>query len=737
MAFNVNHGLVIREFESVAPNGEVLNASGGPANLGFCRKDAPSAAPRSVSAGRSWEAGDGTVFRYAVVDDEYIRIDKVSGSSKRVSFPASLDGLPVLALGPEVLAEDDAVEVIECSPELREIGSCAFRLCPNLRSVALPQSMEAYSASWLQHCDRLEELVLPGGLKRLTRAVFDHPNLKRLALGPALEEVEPGACEKSTLERIELDAGNPFLESDGTALYRKADGCLLALARPVERYEVRSGCFAIGRKAAKGQKSLKAVVLPASLETIGGYAFAHSGLESVELPPSLRNLEERCFFHCEDLACARLNEGLESIGDAAFAESGLESLRIPATTDAIGSSIFENSRVRPSGPRSTFEVDPDSPHFLTDGEGGLYRRGGDGLHFVQLVDPAARIYAVIEGTVAVDPYAFAFHGAIEEVSLPEGVASIGDSAFRICGRLGRVSLPDSLRSIGKEAFLDTVLESLELPAALEHIGADALVTAGAHHAAEPHTLGSLVVHPGNPRFYMESGILCQRGEFGDRALMFDDATPDVVMPAAVESVASYAFNNARNIRSLVLGPRLKTIAACGFTAWSIIENLDITLAQPEEGRTHFTLRFPAIERTRHEIAISLGGSSWVNVPEIYFHYDNCIGTGRDYGSGEGMAPHDQAVRIIERLQDPVFLTPVNRALLERVLRLHFPEICRDIARCDDRAAFSDLADLGFLDAQNIEEAILAVQPLQDAAMTGFLLEMKRVRFARDAFDFDL
>lgn len=737
MAFNVNHGLVIREFEPVSPNGEVLSVQGRPANLGFCRWEAASLAPKHVSSSRSYEADDGTVFRYVSVNDEYIRIDKAETSVAVVAFPPSIEGLPVLALGPEVLAENETVEAIECPPNLREIGSCAFRLCTGLRRIVLPAAMDSYSASWLQHCDRLEELVLPGGLSKLTRAVFDHPALRILVLGPAVAEVEPGACEKTTLDCLQLDPSNPFIETDGVALYRKQDGCLLALARPVERYEVRSGCPSVARKAAKGHRRLKSVVFPDSLEAIEPYAFAHCGLESVSFPSSLKRLGERSFFHCEALVSADLNEGLGSIGDAVFAESGLRSLRIPSSVDSIGSSVFENSAVAARGPEATFEVSPASPYFLFDGEGGLYRRQGDGLHFVQLVDPEVARYEVIDGTVAIDPYSFAFHRSIEEVVLPEGVAVIGDSAFRICGRLRSVVLPSSLRSIGKEAFLDTVLESLALPAALEEMGADALVTAGAHHGAEPRTLRSLAVHGDNPCFYVESGILCQRGEYGDRALAFDDATADVVMPEAVESIAPYVFSNAENIRSLVLGPRLKTIAACGFTTWSIIEELDITLAQPEEGRTRFVLRFPAIERTRHELAISLGGSSWVNVPEIYRHYDNCIGNGRDYGSGEGMSPHDQVVRIIERLRDPVFLTPVSRSLLERVVRLNFPEICRDIARCDDRSAFTDLADLGFLDAGNIEEAILAVQPLQDAAMTGFLLELKRLRFAGAAFDFDL
>ena len=42
-----------------------------------------------------------------------------------------------------------------------------------------------------------------------------------------------------------------------------------------------------------------------------------------------------------------------------------------------------------------------------------------------------------------------------------------------------------------------------------------------------------------------------------------------------------------------------------------------------------------------------------------------------------------------------------------------------------------------LTAENLERVGEAVGTLQDAAMTGYLLEMKRVRFSQRTFDFDL
>lgn len=739
MAFNVNHGLIMRGFETVLPNGDVFYAPlvPTPGKTGAAAVESIDLAPKRTSSLRSFTASDGTRYDYVVVNDEYVSIESCQSVSAVLEFPERIEDLAVLALGPEVCAENEQVERIIVPDSVRRIGACAFRLCPNLRFIRFPALLQDYSASWVQHCNALEAMVLPGQLEVLSRAVFDHPSLRALGLGAAVREVEPGACEKADLAELSIDPANPHLITDGAAIYSSDGKELKALVRPVETYEVLDGCTVIGKKAAKGRQSLCAVRLPSTLERIFPYAFAHSGLEAVELPKGLESIGERAFFHCSELREVILNEGLIRIDDAAFAESSLEGLIIPASLEHLGTSVTLKTAVTYEGPQATYGISEASPHLFYDGHGGVYRRGEDGIHFIQLVDSQRKAYEVFAGTKVIDAYSFAFHDFIESVVLPEGVERIEPSAFRVCRRLKSVELPESLVFIGKEAFIDTVLESLRIPTSLETVDEDALVTAGAHHSGEPFSLHHLEVSPENEHFYCESGILCKRGEYGDRALLFDDATPVVRIPDGVSSIAPYAFNNARSIRQIFIGPNLKTIAVCGLTTWSMIERIDITLPEPEEGRTHFVIEFPATDKALHEISISLGGSSWVNVPEIYRHYDNCLASAHDYHNNEGVSPYEQATRILKRLDDPIFLTPVNRSMAERVMRLNLLEICVDIARHDDRRAFLGLVDHGFLDAANIEEVIMAIRPLQDAAMTGYLLELKRERFSQRTYDFEL
>ena len=693
-----------------------------------------------ASTPRSFTDDEGMTWTYVVLDESFVRIDRCKREIAHVSIPAQVEGLPVRAIGPDLFHESEVVTEVTCPDAIESIGACAFRCLVNLRRVVFPASVSNYSASWLQQCDAIEEVVLPGSLDTITSVVFDNASLRRLRIGRSVMAVKPGACEKTQLEELVVDEANPFIFTDGDAIYTHDGTQLIALARPVASYEVREGCVSIAKKACMGIQTLTEVKLPESLQVVGEFAFAHTNVRSVEIPSSVGDIQAKAFYFCGNLEEVRLNQGLRSIGDSAFAESGLKALSIPASIERIGSFITTNTNVVHSGEGATFEISPDSPSLFFDGQGGLYRREDDGIHFIQLIDRELTDYRVFAGTVCIDERAFAFHEAIERVFLPEGVKEIRASAFRVCSRLRRVDIPESLVSIGKEAFLDTNLEAVFLPAGFEELSEDAFITAGAHRFGEPPTLRDIVVHEDNPRYYVESGLLCRRGAegAGDRGIVFNDDVADVVIPDAVTSIAPFAFNNARNIATISIGPNLKTIGTSGLSTWCYITDIHLEVAEPIEGRSVFDVRFPDTPHTAHEISISLGGSAWVNVPDIFRHYDNCLAHAHDYNTQDSATSAYEQVRLImARLKDPLMLVPVNRSVFERLVREHLIDICIDVARHDDRSVVDDLCDFGFLNRDNLEEVIVAVGRLQDAAMSGYLLELKRRRFGRAAFDFDL
>ena len=201
---------------------------------------------------------------------------------------------------------------------------------------------------------------------------------------------------------------------------------------------------------------------------------------------------------------------------------------------------------------------------------------------------------------------------------------------------------------------------------------------------------------------------------------------------------------ARPVEAYVIAGGCKRIARKAFSGFGGLKHLYLPDGLEEIGA--FAFANSGIEElvcpgSVHGFLLALSGNAgYLHLPDIMAQYDSCIAAARDYHvprSSDNASAYEQVQLIIDRLRDSVLLTQANRQRYHTVLSANIEEICVDIARHDDRRAISALADLGFLNADNLEGVITAVAKLQDAAMTGYLLEMKRLRFGCASIDFDL
>lgn len=682
----------------------------------------------------------GTEWAYIVVDGSFARVCGCETECETLAVPGELEGYPVLELDAEALSGLESPREIVCADVIERIGPYAFRRCPNLRRLVLPAETGDFSSSWIASCPSMEELVLPGKLEAISADVLACPTLRVLEIGAGTCAVKPGAFVKSQLEGIRIDSRNERLSTDGVCVYT-ADGAeLIAMACRSAVYAVVPGCRRIGEKAFTGAAELKQVALPEGVEEIGPLAFARSGVESLECPKTVIEIGEKAFLRCRTLRDVRLNEGLRSLGDDAFAGSSLETLRIPASVARLGSSVAERTNVQHSGAGATFCIDARNAAYFVDECGCLYVRRGDEVRLAQMLEPHVSEYSVRAEAVAIEEGAFAYHESIETVRLPEGLKSIGDDAFRFCRKLREVAMSSTIESIGADAFFDTAIESMSIPDGLCDIGPRAFITDGAHHEGPPPSLRAIHVGQGNPRFFMHDGMLCRRTASGVSVVVFTNACARISFPETVVAVEDYAFNNAFGIEELSLDANLQSIGACGLSVECAIKTVRIDVAEPVEGRSTFLLRFPNTPRSVHGFLLALGAFGQLYLPDIMAQYDNCIASARDYYSsaeGDNASAYEQVKLITERLRDSVLLTAANRKRYLTLISQHIEEICVDIARHDDREALGELADLGLLNAGNINGVIDAVNCLHDASTTGYLLEMKRLRFGCGVADYDI
>lgn len=172
--------------------------------------------------------------------------------------------------------------------------------------------------------------------------------------------------------------------------------------------------------------------VPAGVTKIGNYAFANSGVESV----NLQNVTE--------------------IGDYAFADSKLSSVTIPSSVVSIGEGAFAGSALASVQINANLTEIPAYAFFNTK------------LQTVTL--PATVTY--------VGNYALARNAELTEFNFaPADKATLGSFVFSGCTALNSIQLNGNIGSIGDRTFMGcTALVSVKLPSLVDIYGTDGSLT---------------------------------------------------------------------------------------------------------------------------------------------------------------------------------------------------------------------------------------------------------------------
>ena len=101
---------------------------------------------------------------------------------------------------------------------------------------------------------------------------------------------------------------------------------------------------------------LEEVIFPRLLRGIGEYAFAFSGVKTLDLPKALFEIHDYAFTHCLNLREIRFNEDIQLIGKSAFETcSSVEEITLPSSLKSIGSKAFQGcSKLRRLAFRGSF-----------------------------------------------------------------------------------------------------------------------------------------------------------------------------------------------------------------------------------------------------------------------------------------------------------------------------------------------------------------------------------------------
>lgn len=294
-------------------------------------------------------------------------------------------------------------------------------------------------------------------------------------------------------------------------------------------------------------------------------------LETVELPDSVKWIDDRVFRNCTALTSVTLSAGLRNIGASAFEGTCLTSLTLPAGLTKIGASAFARcdqlESIAVAAGNAAFKA-VDGVVFSADGKTlVLYPSGRRGA------------YTVPAGTETIGDSAFSGARGLTELTLPAGLREIGRSAFDGCDGLREIAFPEGAagpETIGDDAFSGcTALKDLTLPEGLKTLGSGAFVDCRSLTSVTfPSSLKSIGDSAFSGCYGLTEAALPEGLEtVGESAFRFCSHLKKAVLPGSLASLGANTFQDCHNLTDLTLGEGISRIENRAFDRCSRIQRL--------------------------------------------------------------------------------------------------------------------------------------------------------------------
>ena len=268
---------------------------------------------------------DMTVMGDWLIESGYLR--KYYGNDTHVVIPNT-----VLNIQPEAFMACETLEIVEIPNTVSVIAGGAFFDCINLKEISIPDSVTTIIFNAFQGCSSLKKVVLPKELKNIAISAFmDCTSLTEIKLPEGITAIESNAFDNcSALTNINLPNR---LEIIGSAAF---GGCssLKSIILP-------NSVNSIGMSAFYGCSSLESVIIPDSVMNIPNNLFFDcTSLKSVVLPKGVTKISSGMFWGCTSLTEYTILDGVTSIESLAFDASGITTVSIPDSVKEIGDLAF-------------------------------------------------------------------------------------------------------------------------------------------------------------------------------------------------------------------------------------------------------------------------------------------------------------------------------------------------------------------------------------------------------------
>ncbi len=274
---------------------------------------------------------------------------------------------------------------------INSLGQQAFGNCGNLAGITIPGSVTGIGNGAFENCAGLASLVLSNGVAAIGQQAFNGcASLTNVVIPASITNIGDTAFGYCTsLTNITVDSQNTVYSSSGGVLFDYSGKTLIQYPAGVAE---------------------TAYTIPASVTTIGDYAFFYSLIENVTIDSSVTNIEQGAFDYCVNLAGITIPAGVTTVGAYVFYNCfNLATASIAGNITSLGDNAF----------------------FYCS-------------HLTSITLPAS--------ITCIRPGTFCYCSSLTNVVISGSVTNIGPNAFSFCSSLGAITLPASISSIGDNAF---------------------------------------------------------------------------------------------------------------------------------------------------------------------------------------------------------------------------------------------------------------------------------------------
>jgi len=399
------------------------------------------------------------------------------------------------------------------------VAAFAFENDQNIRSILLPDTVTLIDSDAFLNCTKLFRVTARSESLEIGQLTFKGcVNLTVLDLPDEITCIGADAFTDSGYMNSESNWEEGALYIGSSLI--KADPEITGL------FTVRDGTRLIADDAFRGCKDVTRVVLPDSLERIGGYAF----------------------FECSSLASIRVGDGIRHIGREAFWGTNYYNTSSNWKYDFL---YLDNYLIGANTRLKTVTVK----------DGTLCM--ADGVFF----DCRSITTVVLPDSLVGIGAAFEYCQSLKSVTLGEGIAHIGDYAFYNCVNLSSITLPSGLARIGTHAFYGCErLTSINLPDGIQRIEGYAFYGC---KRLKTVTLPSELIFIDECAFswcedLATANLPDSLRYIGTFAFQGCSSLASVTVPASAVNIGYGAFNRCTSLRTVLLPEGLTELGANAF-----------------------------------------------------------------------------------------------------------------------------------------------------------------------------